>query len=154
MSVRLNSITSLLLTFFLHKGDCLWLVLGDHLHNAHLMQIHSQQSCNLALSWAIRWVQFKTLYRIIAQTVLQTWFIWLNPQINMYSEDYIKKPNALKAITQYHGQKKLYTFNIVMILPSIPSMELSLKKKWWPVKDKRFYLCPHLAKVSVLLPLW
>lgn len=50
MSVRLNSMTSLLLTFFLHKGDCLWLVLGDHLHNAHLMQIHSQQRCDLALS--------------------------------------------------------------------------------------------------------
>lgn len=36
----------------------------------------------------------------------------------MYTEDYIKKPNALKAITQYHGQKKLNTFNSIMILPS------------------------------------
>lgn len=36
-----EAITSLLLTFFLYKGDCLWLVLGDHLNNAHKMQIHS-----------------------------------------------------------------------------------------------------------------
>lgn len=36
----------------------------------------------------------------------------------MYTEDYIKMTNALKAITQYHGQKKLKTFNIIMILPS------------------------------------
>lgn len=99
--------------FFFYTKE---IVLGDHLHNQ--MQIHSHQSCNLALIWTIRSVQFKTLYKIIAQTMLQTWFIWLKTKINMYTEDYIKMTNALKAITQYHGQKKLNTFNIIMILPS------------------------------------
>lgn len=36
----------------------------------------------------------------------------------MYTEDYIKMTSALKSITQYHGQKKLNTFNIIVILPS------------------------------------
>lgn len=61
-------LSPLLLTFFfLHKGDCLWLVLGDpaHLHNAHLTQIRSHQSCNLSLIWTIRSVHFKALYKKI-----------------------------------------------------------------------------------------